>query len=364
MTGTKPIVDLFIDANILLALAFALWWGARRIMARSAIRQDYTRQLRLMKLFLAVTILSPLVASLAARAGTALAPETPLTVSDIAVAAFLRGDIAMPAVRFEALLNLRDATVDRFLAGQSAWLTILAAALTFGALVHAVRLAATIWRIRAALGRSYLWRRTARVDIRVSDRVGAPFAVRGLRRRHVVVPSAMLTRPHELKIVLAHEFQHLRGGDTEWEIVFELLRPILYWNPAFAALKRQFEHLRELGCDQQVLDRGNVAAADYVRCLLDHCERRLREPLPRAMNVAFVKAGTSRLALEDRVMAMLDPAPTRHGRLALPVLALLLASGVSVAALSVRQPGDWSHDRLMLSTVVNLERIHAINGRY
>jgi hypothetical protein len=50
--------------------------------------------------------------------------------------------------------------------------------------------------------------------------------------------------------------------------------------------------------------------------------------------------------------------------MAVPALAGVLAVGVSMAAASVRQPGDWSQDRLMLSTIVNLERLEAINRRY
>ena len=39
------------------------------------------------------------------------------------------------------------------------------------------------------------------------------------------------------------------------------------------------------------------------------------------------------------------------------VIALVLGLG----AASVRQTEDWSHDRIMLSTVVNLERLEARN---
>lgn len=44
-------------------------------------------------------------------------------------------------------------------------------------------------------------------------------------------------------------------------------------------------------------------------------------------------------------------------------LVLCLALGIGVLATTVRQPGDWSQDRLMLSTIVNLERLDAITAR-
>ncbi len=63
--------------------------------------------------------------------------------------------------------------------------------------------------------------------------------------------------------VLAHEFQHLRQGDIEWEILLEALKPIFFLNPAFHAWKRQVEKLRELSCDSQVLTRGRIGVCDY-----------------------------------------------------------------------------------------------------
>ncbi|MBC7141755.1 MAG: peptidase M50, partial [Rhodobacteraceae bacterium] len=43
--------------------------------------------------------------------------------------------------------------------------------------------------------------------------------------------------------------------------------------------------------------------------------------------------------------------------LAGPVLVLTLTASVAI-----RKPGDWSQDRIMLSTIVNLERLAAVNG--
>ena len=144
-----------------------------------------------------------------------------------------------------------------------------------------------------------------------------PFATRGLFRRHVVIPSFLLTSPSDMKIVLAHEFEHLRQGDVEWELAFEFLRPVLYFNPVFHFWKQKFGRVRELNCDQSVLERLGISAGDYARCLLQFCGQR----------------------------------PSKR-----PDVGLLSAA-------TARTPGDWSQDRLTLSTVVNLERLEAINRR-
>ncbi len=42
-----------------------------------------------------------------------------------------------------------------------------------------------------------------------------------------------LARRTNLAVSLAHEFQHLRQGDIEWEILLEAIKPIFFLNPAF-----------------------------------------------------------------------------------------------------------------------------------
>lgn len=362
MTAMKPVLDLFIDANILLVLAFVLWRGTQALIARTGMRHDYRRQLTLLKTFLVITILSPVLAHFGVILSQSLSPNTPLTVGDIAVAVYLQGDIAIPAVDFEAFLNTRSRVIETALEGGIPWMTALFAAIAAGSLYIVGRTVWSLGAVHRAISNSYLWRRTVKTDIRVSDTASVPFAARGLFRRHVVVPSSLLIEPGDLKLVLAHEFQHIRKADVEWELVFEFLRPLLYWNPAFALWKRHFDQLRELSCDQEVIRSRRVAPGEYARCLLDFCERRISGSWPRIMNVAFVRSGASRQAFEDRIMAMCHVPAEDSGRRLLPLFVLVLAAGVSLAAASVRQSNDWSHDRLMLSTVVNLERLNANPG--
>jgi hypothetical protein len=39
-----------------------------------------------------------------------------------------------------------------------------------------------------------------------------------------------------------------------------------------------------------------------------------------------------------------------------------LITFVMISAVMMRSPADWSHDRLMLSTIVNLERLETRNS--
>ena len=61
--------------------------------------------------------------------------------------------------------------------------------------------------------------------------------------------------------------------------------------------------------------------------------------------------------MEALVEAQAEPKSTRLSLLLFLPLAMLTL----VAALGIQSSGDWSQDRLMLSTIINLERLEALN---
>lgn len=365
MTAMQPVLDLVIDANIVLVLAFCFWWLTEIAMGKTALKTDYEFRLSLLRVVLVLVVLSPAMSFGVVISSQYFWPDLPVTFSDLAVAAYLRGEIAMPALQFEALLNARKGTLDAFFAGKMPFLSAMAIALAAGSIVLLLRITLTLLRIRRIVSQSYIWRHTARTDIRFSDTISVPFATRGIQRRHVVVPSVLLTSPPDLKIVVAHEFEHLRRGDVEWELAFEFMRPILYFNPVYHIWKHRFGQIREFNCDQSVLRRLSITPSQYANCLLQFCgQARSASTQAQTFNVAFLTPGANaRKALEQRILALTESRSRGSGRLLLISLSTVLAAGVILAASSVRNPGDWSQDRLTLSTVVNLERLEQINRR-
>lgn len=359
----KPILDIAIDANVVLLVAFVLWAFAQSAIVRSPLKRNYGFQLRLLRLVLVVVVLSPVLSLGAIYASQSLWPGAPITISDVAVASYLRGEIAMPAVEFESLLNSRNRLLEIVLSGGLPWMTAALMAVLVGALCLVIQTVFRIVEVNRAIANAFVWRRTGRTDVRLSDTVGVPFAARGLWRRHVVVPSHLLTQPKTLRIVLAHEFEHLRRGDVEWELVFEMLRPVLYLNPAYLLWKRCFDRLRELNCDQAVIEHTRITPQDYARTLLDFCDPERGTRTVGAFNVAFLRFGSraARTALETRLLALRHGRRTDSGKAAFAGLAMLLAAGIVLSAASVRNPSDWTQDRLTLSMVVNLERYAAYN---
>jgi len=150
----------------------------------------------------------------------------------------------------------------------------------------------------------------------------------------------------------------------------EALRPLFFWNPAFAYWKAEVEKLRELSCDQQVLVRRQFNVKAYCDCLLRVCRNTIRNDCSVQIAVPSVTFGQvdasrkglrSRSFLEYRVSSMLDGAGRyRDGALSV-VLMVPLAFTIAYGAIAIQRTGDWSQDRLMLSTIVNLERLNQRN---
>ncbi|MEX0348876.1 MAG: M56 family metallopeptidase [Paracoccaceae bacterium] len=362
MMAAKQILEAFVNLNIMLVLGCVIWLGLHALVAKSALRNAYTLHLAALKTVLALILLSPVLAIAATQAVEMLSPGRSVVLSDMVVAAYLRGDIAMDAIRFEQILNARENWTERFLMMEWQGPMLIVGFLASGMVLAALRLARSIYQLHCLLADSYRWKRVGPVDIRLSDRIAVPMATRGLFRRHVLLPTDLISDSSRRRIAIAHEMQHFRQSDLEWELVFELLRPFFFWNPAFNLLKRRFDRLRELACDQAVVSRYRVAPLDYARCLLHFCEKSVGATHSQRLNVALLSAGRkdARQELANRLLSLKSTAkqlsaPRSH----LIVLACVSGTFLSLAGASLEAPKDWSHDRLMLSTVVNLERLRA-----
>ena len=370
MIPGDALIDAFINANILFVIGYVMWVCISFAMQRIGLKDEFTAQLRLLNVvFLAITV-SPLVAlGFAELQSSGFASGVKVNLSDIAVSYYLNGGVEMKASEFEALVLLRDDFTLNIMNGDGLLAQAVIALFLLGVAVGTVRLVYSIAALRGIVVNSYPWRQIGRVRISVSDRVLVPFSTRGLRVYHVVLPAHMIGRSAEVKVALAHEFEHIRQGDLEWEVLLESLRPFFFFNPAFRAWKRQVEHLRELRCDRNVLRRGVIDVRSYCETLLSICQKTLRKDRAFAIAVPKVTLVTAsrggflrrgRPLLEQRIVSALDAsAPGRvwlFAAIAVPAVAFLV-----LMTLAIQSPGDWSQDRLMLSTVVNLDRLDEIN---
>ena len=373
MITASTVFNAYLDVNALLALACAACFATGYALRLVGLGHTVSAQLRVMRATFLAVVISPFIAiavMAVVQRGYILSGSVP-NLSDFIVAQYLQGSFEMNPTALENLLNVRSQTLTAFFATHSAIGFPVIMLLLLGIAIFTLRLALSIIRLRHMISDSYAWRRFGSLHLRVSDDISVPFSTRGWRNRYVVLPSAMITRSADLRIALAHEIQHLRQNDVSWEIFLETLRPLFFWNPAFYLWKRRVEQLRELSCDRQVMRRRGYKVAEYCDCLITVCQNSLKPRRLFAIDapvVALVRTENRLLAqrsaklLKNRLFSLIEGKVERNSTqvfllLGLPMMALTVA--VSVA---IQKPSDWSQDRLMLSTIINLERIHTTNA--
>jgi beta-lactamase regulating signal transducer with metallopeptidase domain len=365
------IFNAFINANILFVVAYLLWRIARFILDRLGLKNAHTTQLKLLNTIFLLIVFSPfLILGITAIQNAVLGREVTSKLSDIVVSYYLNGGFEMRAMEFERLLSLRS-TITTDILGAGSWFSwAVIATFCVGLIYGTARLILSMYCLRNIVSASYAWRNFGRLRIRLSDRTMVPFSTRGLRNYYIVLPSHMLGSADELNVSLAHEFQHLRQGDIEWEVMLEVLKPLFFLNPAYHAWKRQVEILRELACDSQVITRGLVEVNAYCDTLLSVCQKTLRRDRAFVLAVPKVTLVTTdhytlfdgkMSFLEQRIITLLDAQRLSYPKLVYTAMILPLMAAIILTALAIQKPSDWSQDRLMLSTVVNLERLEEIN---
>ncbi|MFC6585135.1 M56 family metallopeptidase [Sulfitobacter aestuariivivens] len=288
MIAGEALLDAFINANILFLLGYALWFGVRAAMTGLGLGHAYGTQLKLLNAVFVAILCAPFVAlAFAVLQGTGMTRGVNVNLSDMVVSYYLNGGFEMNSSQFEGLVLARDTFLLDLLNGQGAVAQTFIALFLVGFCVGVLRLAYSVFCLWRIVSSGYSWRRIGRIRIRVSDRTLVPFSTRGWRNYYVVLPSQSLGRYEELQVALAHEFQHIRQGDLEWEVLMEALKPFFFFNPAYRGWKRRVEHLRELNCDSAVLSLGRIQIRAYCDSLLSVCQRTLRRD--RAMVLAVPK---------------------------------------------------------------------------
>jgi len=377
MTLLNQVFDVYIDLNITLAITALVWLSVKLLMARFENKLDFSVQLGLLNGLFALILLSPLaVAGYQHMLAADVVPAAlSVNLADYAVSQYLRGGIAIPAEDFQSLLGLRTRLSENILSLAPGLGLALGLALFAGFAWFSAKLMLGFVRLNRMLAACHDWRRMGRVHLLLSDDALVPFSTRGLLNHYVVVPCELLGEPEDLKLVLKHEFQHLRQGDVTWEIGLELLRPLFFWNPFYYVWKSEVERLRELACDQRVAEDVHVDLRSYCMCLLRAAQAGLKkrqDQVARGRSVGI--AAVALLEVQDRLLrrspaqklrrrveALLETNRIRPHWGLVGLAVLPMTAVIFLTALSLQKPADWSHDRLMLSTIINLERLETIN---
>jgi len=354
----ETLLNAYIDANIMLLVAYSLWSFAGFLMARMGLRHAYTTQLRLLNGGMVAIAFSPLFVLFLGR----FTSQYSMNISDVLVAQYLAGNVEISALRLQAILEMRDGIIRNFVDQESVVANLVLAAFLIGFSLLLIRVLRNALHLRTILKESHKWRQFGRLRLLVSDTVQVPFSTRDLHRRYIVIPLVMLDNANDLRMAISHELEHFRRGDVEWEIVLEFLRPLFFWNPVFYGWKRQVTLLREFSCDQVLAERPHFDLRAYCECLLRASSRSIasaKMPVASPTVPLVNPRNADGSVLRSRIDALTsqDETPSQRGLFLLLIGPLMLM--VVMSAMMIQRSTDWSHDRLMLSTIINLERLDA-----
>lgn len=369
----NSLLNVYIDANVMIIVAFLLWVFVRFVLSKLGFYREFRSMLMLLNSTFIAVLISPFFVwgLTAVMKADLVGIQPPMNISDFAIALYLDGGFQMKASEFEQFLTLRNTWTNEIVSLTSVTSILIVIFLTGGFAVSVVRTLLSVWRLRSIIRNSFEWRRFKNIHIRFCETTHVPFSTRGLRNHYIIMPFALLENSEDLRMALAHEFQHLRQGDISWEIAIEFLRPLFFWNPAFILWKRTVDQLRELSCDQQVLSRKKYKIKDYGECLLRVCQNSLKykDGMPVIVPVIafaqvdkFPYGSNSVRFLKHRVSALFEGPKEPYSPRKLLLLVVPLMAIVVFSSIIIHTGSDWSQDRIMLSTIVNLERLDVING--
>ncbi len=345
---------------LLAALIFAVFEGCFVLMGQR--RQFQTRR-RVGFAVCASILILPVVIPLASTTSYAAS----LNLTDAVVSQYLKGNISISAIEMNKIVEMRSSWVSNIAFGSTLFAKVVLWGFVAAAVVRVMYLLLNFIRIRRAIRSGDTIRETRGVRVVASPVVQVPFSTRGLLRHIVVVPASMTQNYSALRMSLGHEFQHIRQGDVIAEVLIALASPVFVLNPGYWYLSGRVRKLGELACDRAYLARRLQDAHSYSLRLLTIARQAAKAPQPTAFGVALTgralpwKARSSMLKSRILEIARDMDQPATETRWLGISLAFVLSIAIMGAATSLSKPGDWSHERIMLSTVVNLERTDQLN---
>lgn len=365
------IMQYILLANATLLAAFLCAW----VIEKTAILVNLSTAYRL-RLHLAVAALcAAALPILLSPFAPFFATLVPMNGTDILVSQYLKGNISLSATQISDVLTAKNTALEVVFYSSSSLSVMLFVVFGIAAIWRLAYIFVNILRIKSHIHSSHLMMKTKRTEIRYSDQLTVPFSTRGFFKYFIIIPTNIVVDQRALRIAVGHEAQHIRQGDVNWEILLSFISPLFTLNPAFWLLTDRIRQFREYTCDAAFLKKGTIAAREYCLLLLSVASEAAKQNANKNQTthpatVPFFGRDSmfqrsAKNSLRKRILALTNGSTFLDegiGRVVNFAPAFMLFVVVSAGVMMSSKPTDWSQDRLMLSTVVNLERLDRING--
>lgn len=361
------ILEYIALGNGVLLASCLIVWLFEITLRKTRFRHAYRLRLNLVITALCTVALPFILAPITGAISSTLATNA----NDFVASQYLKGNISLSATQVADVLSAKNGLIDNLISATSVFSILVIAIFAFAACMRTAYIGMNIIRVFSLVKNAKQMIKVGRIFVWSSSDTDTPFSTRGFFRYHIVFPASMVNDRRAISIALGHEAQHIRQHDVDLEILLSLISPLFVLNPAFWYISDRIRRFREYSCDAAFLSKARCETKEYCFLLLDIASKAARNKttalagsVPFWGSEGFFKRST-KSALRQRVIALTsdnDILQTGAARyLNVIPASLLLASIVTMIAF-VAKPTDWSHDRLMLSTVVNLERLERING--
>ena len=360
------LVNFLLDANIAILIAAVAVMVSERALSFLGYARSYKIRLRLVMVSIYILALLPLFLFFL---GGAIGPQIP-SFSDMLVSQYLKGNISMAATEFDSLLSLRQRAVQMVSDGSNLLLLGVALLLLAAAISRAGYVAFSCLRVLKIIKNGVTIKSIRRVRVIVSDEIHVPFSTRSLFRYYVVLPQSMLMDAKLQKISLGHELQHIRQKDINCEITATLVSPLFVLNPAFWYLVNKVRSLREFACDFAYLRKSRCTPRSYAKGLVQVAEMAFVKQPKRAVyafsvplvgrNQLFSRSAKS--GLQERIMIISEGEGNNPGSVLIGGLVVTVFAILHFGIAAMQQSRGWSYDRIMVSSVANLERLNLLNS--
>lgn len=182
------------------------------------------------------------------------------------------------------------------------------------------------------------------VKVWLSELVASPVTI-GFLKPIILIPVAAINQlsPQQLEAVLLHELSHIKRHDYLINLVINIIRTILYFNPFVIAFIKIIESEREKSCDEMVL-QFQYDSHEYASALLT------LEKTNHAQNVFVVPAAGTNNDLLSRIEYILSVSKTP----ARPFkrLAALLAGIIFITAVNMFiNTANKKNDKLVANAI-------------
>lgn len=179
------------------------------------------------------------------------------------------------------------------------------------------------------------------------------------------------------RVILMHEFEHIRSGHS-WDILFMDLLCIIQWfNPAAWLLKSSMQQIHEFSVDKAVIKKG-INTKAYQLLLISKASSRCLYPMINSFNSSLIK---------DRLTMMLKrPSAKCSSFKALYVLPIILLISLffsmpkiqdcfsnifyftanevfNEAPLYIMNGKIVNSDKILLEVIDNIESVKALDGK-